>query len=468
MNKFNWVAKACGIIILWAAGAVALPAQTLTTLFSFDGTGGAQPYGGLVQASNGEFYGTTQYGGANHDGTVFKITPDGTLTTLYSFCSLFGCADGNLPRAGLIQGTDGDFYGTTQYGGAFDRGTVFKITQSGTLTTLHTFGSTDGDGATPIGGLVQGIDGDFHGTTQSGGAYQDGTVFKITPSGTLTILHSFDGPDGYWPEAGLVQAINGDFYGTTYYGGANVCGGLGCGTVFRITPNGVLTTLHSFDQTDGAYPLAALAQATNGELYGTTEYGGAYAYYGTVFKMTPSGTLTTLHSFNQTDGSYPEAGLLQATNGDFYGTTVEGGTSSYCKAGYGCGTMFQITQSGTLTTIYNFCSLTGCTDGDYPFGGLTQDTNGMLYGTTSKGGSTSGGCPSGECGTVYSLSVGLKPSVETQPTSGAVGTAVNILGTNLTGATGVTFNGTLAVFTVVSKSLITTTVPAEPPLAQFR
>jgi uncharacterized repeat protein (TIGR03803 family) len=460
MSKFTWVMKACGVFLLWATAAVSLPAQTFTSLVTFGRTGGDTPEARLIQATNGEFYGTTQYGGANHFGTVFEITPDGTLTTVYSFCSLFGCTDGELPRAGLIQGADGDFYGTTQYGGAFDGGTVFKITQSGTLTTLHTFGSTDGDGTTPAGGLVQGIDGDFHGTTQSGGAYEDGTVFKITPSGMLTILHSFAGPDGYWPEAGLVQAINGDFYGTTYYGGANVCEGLGCGTVFKITPSGTLTTLHSFDQTDGAYPQAALLQATNGEFYGTTGYGGAYAYYGTVFQITPIGILTTLHSFNQTDGSYPEAGLFQATNGDFYGTTYEGGASGYCMAGYGCGTIFQITQSGTLTTIYNFCSLTGCTDGDYPLGGLTQDTNGTLYGTTAKGGSTGAGCPTGDCGTAFSLSVGLKPFVETQPTLGTAGTAVNILGSNLSGATSVTFNGTAATFTVVSKTLITTTVPA--------
>ena len=472
MSKLNWMTKACGVFLLWAAAAIALSAQTLTTLASFDRRDGETPDANLVQATDGNFYGTTFNGGTQNDmicsygcGTIFKITPNGMLTSLHSFCSLSGCADGASPIAGLVQGTDGNLYGTTSQGGAAGSyGTVFKITSSGTLTTLHTFGSTDTDGLYPMGGLVQGADGDFYGTTSSGGgANYDGTVFKITPTGTLTILYSFDGTDGASPTGRLVQVTDGNFYGTTAYGGVSpTCPySNGCGTVFKITPSGVLTTLHSFSGTDGNNPSAALVQATNGDFFGTTEDGGAHAHapYGTVFKITSSGTLTTLHNFVGTDGSFPFAALLEATNGDFYGTTIEGGTGSYCKADYGCGTIFQITQSGTLTTIYNFCSLNGCTDGDYPFGGLNQDTNGTLYGTTQDGGSVSGGCPSGNCGTVFSLSVGLKPFVETQPTFGAVGTAVNILGSNLTGATSVRFNGTPAVFTVVSKALITTTVP---------
>jgi uncharacterized repeat protein (TIGR03803 family) len=438
--------RVCGIFLLWATTALALPAQTFTTLHSF-GTDGSLAVGGLVQATDGNFYGTTILGGqfcsAYGCGTVFKITPSGTLTTLHSF----DYTDGYESDAGLVQGTDGKFYGTTEYGGVYSGGTVFKITASGTLTTLHNFCSQTAcpDGLAPLAGLVQATDGNLYGTTSGGGANGNwGTVFKITPGGTLTTLHSFDGTDGYGLKAGLIQATDGNFYGTTEGGGAN-----GYGTVFKITAGGTLTTLHSFDGTDGTAPFAGLVQATDGNFYGTTEEGGANRY-GTVFKITPSGTLTTLHSFDETDGAYPLAGLVQGTDGNFYGTTEEGGAN-------GDGTVFKITPSGTLTTLHSF----DLTDGGDPVAGLVQDTNGTFYGTTEEGGASSACNSEGfnGCGTVFSLSVGLGPFVATNPTSGEVGKAVKILGNNLTGATSVTFNGTAAAFTVKSKSEITTTVP---------
>ena len=442
------------VFALWAVAAFALSAQTFTTLFSFDYTDGVNPVAALVQATNGDFYGTTSLGGAYADGTVFKITPSGALTTLYSFCAQSGCTDGSRPYAGLAQGTNADLYGTTWFGGgAKDDGTVFKITLGGTLTTLYSFcqsGCTDG--SSPYAGLVQATNGDFYGTTDGGGPYGYGTVFKITPSGTLTTLYSFCSQsgctDGQYPVAGLVQATNGDLYGTTSGSGSD-----GDGTVFKITPSGTLTTLYSFCSqsgcTDGANPWAGLVQDTDGQLYGTTVAGGASGH-GTVFKMTPSGTLTTLHSFCSqsgpgcTDGSSPYAGLVQATNGDFYGTTDGGGS-------YGYGTVFKITPSGTLTTLYSFCSQSGCTDGSGPYAGLVQDTNGTFYGTTVYGGAYGDG-------TIFTLSVGLGPFVKTLPTSGKVGAAVTILGKNLTHASSVTFNGTAAVFTA-SASEIKTTVP---------
>jgi uncharacterized repeat protein (TIGR03803 family) len=435
---------------------LSMPAQTFTTLHSFDGPDGGHPRSGLVQATNGNLYGTTADGGPNSAGTVFKITPSGTLTTLYSFCSQSGCSDGANASAGLVQATNGELYGTTTYGGANNDGTVFKITPSGTLTTLHSFAGADGYG--PNAGLVQATNGNLYGTTTFGGASNTcpdgcGTIFKITPSGTLTTLHSFDGTDGAYPWAGLVQATNGNLYGTTAGGGEGNCRG-GCGMVFKITPSGTLTTLYSFDGRVASTPYAGLVQATNGNLYGTTAFGGSTECRdggcGTIFKITPSGTLTTLYSFSDTDGPYPWAGLVQATNGNLYGTTADGGPNS-------AGTVFEITPSGTLTTLYNFCSQNGCTDGDGPKAGLVQDTNGTVYGTTTFGG-TSNTCASG-CGTIFSLSVGRGPFVEIEPTSGKVGTVVVILGTNLTGATSVTFNGTAAKFTVVSKSEIKTTVP---------
>jgi uncharacterized repeat protein (TIGR03803 family) len=483
MSKLNWVTKACGVFLFWSA-ATTLPAQTFTTLFTFDGTDGGQPRGGLIQATDGNFYGTTNAGGANTNslctayefnacGTVFKITPSGTLTTLYSFCSQANCTDGFLPVGPLVQGADGDFYGATLAGGANGDcvagscgGTVFKITPSGTLTTLYSFGTTP-DGFGPSGPLVQAADGTFYGVTSYGGAnnshacleilgYGCGTVFKITPRGTLTTLHSFDFTDGATPLAGLVQGADGDYYGTTYEGGANGAP-IGLGTIFKITPGGTLTTLHSFDATDGDEPLGGLVQATNGELYGTTFSGGdarnaqCEGGCGTVFAITTSGALTTLDRFDGKNGNGPEEALVQGTDGNLYGATLFGGAKGF-------GTIFKITPSGTLTILY---SSFGYEPGVEPTGALLQSTNGIFYGTTYYGG-TNNVCGTGEkvgCGTIFSLSVGLKPFVETQPTSGAVAAAVNILGTNLTDATGVTFNGTPAVFTVVSKTLITTTVP---------
>jgi uncharacterized repeat protein (TIGR03803 family) len=461
LSKLNWGTRACAVLVLCATTAIALPAQiaTLTTIHRFCSQSGCPdgdaPYAGLVQATNGGLYGTTYGGGTNSAGTIFKITPGGTLTTLYSFCPQTNCTDGLGPQAGLVQAANGDLYGTTQSGGAnVYYGTVFKITPGGTLTTLYSFCSQTNcaDGANPWAGLVQAANGDLYGTTQSGGAnVYYGTVFKITPGGTLTTLYSFcsqtNCTDGATPFAGLVQAANGDLYGTTFYGGSG-------GTVFKITPGGTLTTLYNFcsqtNCTDGDQPFAGLVQAANGDLYGTTYGGGANGGIGTVFKITPGGTLTTLYSFcsqtNCADGGGPYAGLVQATSGDFYGTTALGGTG-------GWGTVFKITPGGTLTTLYSFCSQTNCTDGATPYAGLVQDTNGDFYGTTThKGGAASG--------TVFSLSVGLGPFVETRPPYGKVGAAVKILGTNLTGAASVSFDGTVAVFEVVSTSEITTTVPA--------
>jgi uncharacterized repeat protein (TIGR03803 family) len=481
MGKLNWGMRACGLFLLWAAMAVALPAQTtavspatptFTTLHSFDFTDGKEPSATLVQGTNGNLYGTTLFGGPFGGtcpqqfgcGTVFTITPSGALTSIYSFCSQSGCPDGANPYTTLVQATNGDFYGTTSQGGGnnacpFGCGTVFKISPSGTLTTIYSFCSQIGckDGANPMAGLIQATDGDFYGTTYVGARHIAGTIFKITPSGTLTTLYSFcpqrGCKDGANPMAALVQATNGDFYGTTSQGGAN--NGPGPGTVFKITPKGALTTLYSFwshsqgdNCPDGANPYAALVQATNGDFYGTTSQGGTNGPgSGTVFKITPGGTLTTLYSFceqsNCTDGSQPLAALVQAANGHLYGTASSGGAN-------GNGTVFKITPSGTLTTQFSFPR--DGTDGYEPQAGLVQDANGKFYGTAGGGGANN-------YGTVFSLSVGLGPFVKTLPTAGKVGASVDILGTSLAGATSVTFNGTAATFTVKSKTEITTTVP---------
>jgi len=467
------------VLVLCASAAIALPAQTFTTLYSFCAQGlpcadGAYPYAGLVQATNGYLYGTTEWG--DFAGTVFKITPNGTLTTL----SEFSPSTGYSSVAGLVQATNGYLYGTASNGGAGQpgtvsvAGTVFKTTPSGTLTPVYSFCQGEClDGADPTDGLVQAANGYLYGTTHggindTGLPYSYGAVFKMAPSGALTTLHTFcpqgqsqGCTDGAYPYGSLVQAASGDLYGTTSEGGTgNACAG-GCGTVFKITPSGALTTLYSFCSpnpcTDGVYPYAGLVQAANGDLYGTTYGDSDSGVSGTVFKITPSGALTTLHTFSGADGEFPYAGLIQGTDGDLYGTTLYGGAHGGIDSG---GTVFKITPRGTLTTLYSFCSQSQCTDGEYPYGALMQATNGDFYGTTAGGGANVN-CPGQlPCGTVFRLSTGLGPFVKTLPTAAVVGEAVKILGTDLTGATSVSFNGTPAVFTVVSSAEISTTVPA--------
>jgi uncharacterized repeat protein (TIGR03803 family) len=373
---------------------------TFTSLFSFADTNGELPKGALVQATDGNLYGATIQGGANCPpygcGTIFKITPSGSLITLHSFDG----TDGTSPNA-LIQATNGNFYGTTDSGGANGRGTVFEITPSGALTTLVSFNLTDG--ANPEAGLIQATDGNFYGTTSRGGANKlcpprrtltCGTVFKITPSGTLTTLASFGEEGGSVPFSPLIQATDGNFYGTTP------------STVFKVTPSGTLTTLAIVSSS-----YAGLVQATDGNFYGTTEYGGNAATCdggcGTVFKVTPSGTLTTLLSF--TNSANPVAALIQATDGNLYGTTGVGGANHNCggtaPGPVGCGMVFKVTLSGTLSTLFSFDS----TDGSGPQAALVQATDGKFYGTTAVGGASEACNSQGYvgCGTVFSLSVGL-------------------------------------------------------------
>jgi uncharacterized repeat protein (TIGR03803 family) len=413
--------------------------QPLTTLVTFDGSNGYAPYGSLAQGLDGNLYGTTQGGGAYNNGSVFKITTEGTPTSLYSFSGV----DGIYPVAGLALTPSGNFYGTTSSSNSDEGGTVFEITPEGILTPLHVFSYDNGaypNGANPNGGLVQGYNGSFYGTTSAGGGPEgdgSGTVFEITSGGTLTTLQSFDFTDGAIPDATLIQAADGNLYGTTSSGGTN-----NYGTVFEITPTGTPTTLYNFSGPDGITPSrGALVQATDGNFYGTTEGGGANGY-GTVYKITSGGTLTTLYSFlNSTDGASPVGGVIQATDGNLYGTTSSGGFG-------GCGTIFEMTlRDPQLSTLYSFNG----SDGLNPYASLTQATDGNLYGTTS--GSLLG------YGTVFRFDVGLGPFVEGLPAYGKAGATVKILGTNLIGATAVSLNGTAATFTVVSTSEILIKVP---------
>jgi uncharacterized repeat protein (TIGR03803 family) len=439
MHKLNLWKTLCFVLIFSAGATIASPANTFRSLVSFNGTDGTEPnFGALIQGLNGDLYGTNSSGGTNNSGTVFKVTPTGNLTAIQSFD---GGAGGANAQAGLNQGISGIVYGTTEQGGTNGYGTIFQITPTGALTTLHSFDGTDG--AYPRSGLVLAGNGKQYGTTQNGGSHNYGTVFSFTHTGTLTTLHSFDFADGAYPIAGLVQATNGNFYGTTAFGGIHRGG-----TIFKITLAGTLTTLYDFCAqsgcADGENPYGTLIQATDGNFYGTTRSGGNG--YGTVFEITPAGTLTTLHSFDSTDGALPYGTLIQATDGNFYGTTYGGGLN-------GAGTIFEISSDGTLGTLYDFCSQSSCTDGKEPLAGLMQATNGNFYGTTEIGG-TSGK------GTIFRLATGLEPFVQALPTSAPIGKAVKILGYQLTGTTSVTFNGTPATFTVVQSTEIKTTVPS--------
>ncbi|HYM77935.1 MAG TPA: choice-of-anchor tandem repeat GloVer-containing protein [Candidatus Dormibacteraeota bacterium] len=357
--------------------ALQLQAQTFTDLVNIQSKTGADPAAALIQGLDGNFYGTAVNNGLYDGGSAFRLTQQGKLGAFYSFCQVGNCTPaGFAPFAGLVQSSNGTFYGTTLEGGANSDGTVFKLAPNGTITTLHNFSGTDG--ASPQSGLLLASDGNFYGTTQSGGTFNFGTVFKITPGGTFTSLHSFNETDGKSPIGGMVQAANGFLYGTTDIGGA-----IGSGTVFKITTSGALTTVHNFGDTDGSIPLGALILGSDNNIYGTTEAGGANNY-GTVFNVTPSGTFTTLYNFNFGDGAYPEAGLIQANDGNYYGITTWGGSGGTCFDG--CGTVFEITPAGTLTTLHDF---TG-PDGYQPMGSLMQSTTGTFYGTTWYGGADFG------------------------------------------------------------------------------
>jgi len=384
--KPSRIAPLVVLVVIFGFAALRMPAGVIfTNLVSFNQTNGAFPDAGLVQGKDGNFYGTTSSGGTGGGGTLFQVTSLGALSNLV----LFNGTNGASPRAGLVQTSSGSFYGTTYSGGSNNAGTLFQLSSNGAFSTLVTLAFANTNGAYPIAGLTLAGDGNFYGTTALGGTNGYGTIFKLATNGTFTVLVSFDTTNGASPYAGLMQASDGSLYGTTYQGGTN--GGLG--TIFRLTTNGSFASLHSFAGTnDGGNPYAGLVQGRDGNFYGTTFYGGTSGY-GTVFKFTTNGVLTTLVSFGNTNGAYPQASLLQASDGNFYGTTSAGGAYSN-QIGLGYGTVFKLSTNGTLTTLV---SLDG-TNGASPQAGLVQSGDGSFYGTTYNGGTN-------DYGTVFRLSV---------------------------------------------------------------
>ena len=391
------VSNAAGASLSSNAVLTVLPNNASGPVFSFSGFDGGGAVSGLLLGTNGIFYGTTEYGGTNGGyGTIFSLTTNGGLTTLFSFDS----TNGAYPLAGLTPGTDGNLYGTTPNGGNDDAGTVFKMTPNGQVTTLVEF--SEYDGAFPAAGLVLGTDGNFYGTTTDGGVGNYGTVFQLTPNGVLTTLVSFNNTNGADPLAGLVQGTNGNFYGTTEYGGTN-----DSGTVFEITTNGMLTTLVAFNYYNGGYPKGGLVQDMDGNFHGTTSSGGR-DYGGTVFQLTPSGQWTTLAVFGYDTGTDPAAGLVLGADGNFYGTTESGGVYP------GVGTVFQMTPAGVLTTLFSFAN----TNGDSPQAALVQGPDGNFYGTTSAGGAGYDGNSASGDGVIFRvMGPQTPPVIVTQPAS---------------------------------------------------
>lgn len=416
---------------LLAIGTVATKASaqaTYTNLYTFDDLHGCSPeYPNLLaQGRDGNLYSTTYFGGLDGHGVVFEITPTGAESVLYNF----DITQSYQPLSGLTLGTDGIFYGTTAlYDPRGDPGTIFDITPNGNLTTLYIF-DNNSDGF-PYAPPIQGPGG-FYGTTNSGIAY------RITPSGNFSLLSSI--PSSAAP---LLLGSDRNFYGTTALGGS-----YGEGTIFKITRTGVVTILSSFDGIQGEYPLAPVIQASDGNLYGTTFAGGRFGNAssgGVVFRLTPRGKMTVLHNFPDpdypNDGSTPYAGVVEATDGNLYGVTFQGGTSNQ-------GVMFRIMPSGQYSIIHNFDGV----NAGGPRSNPMQHTNGKLYGMTTYGGG-------GDCGVVYSVDLGLSPFVKLVSSSGKVGQTGGILGQGFTGTTAVSLDGTPTSFKVVSDTYLTATVP---------
>lgn len=429
-NKCNhcWLKASLALLAFLIVGAVQQAhAQTYTVLHIFAGTDGNEPTGNVVMDTAGNLYSTTIYGGSAFEGTMFKLPPNGTENVLYNFAD---GSDGGSPVAGPVMDASGNLYGTTNSGGSQNCsggcGIVYKISPSGTETVLYSFTGANGDGYHPNAGLVMDKSGNLYGMTSSGGNLTTancspsgcGIVFKVDARGRETVLHTFTGgTDGGYPEGGhLIMDKSGNLYGTTSSGGAintTNCGSYGCGTVFKLDTRGRETVLYSFGgsgdgiTTDGASPASGLTMDAAGNLYGTTGNGGP-SYAGTVFKLDTTGHETMLYAFTGAngDGAYPYGTVVMDAAGNLYGTTGYGGyyaTSGECQSG--CGTVFKVDTSHNETVLHTFMG-TPQNDGEIPQSDLTMDAAGNLYGTTFLGGSLSTDCsnpPFYGCGTVFKL-----------------------------------------------------------------
>ena len=442
------------------AAVVALPffagtaaAATFNTIHTFTpASDGNVPFPALVQGADGLLYGVNSTGGRSDNGTIFSLgLGGGNFSVLNTFTQT---NQGTTPEGGLVQARDGNFYGTTNTGGSGGYGTLFQcVPSTGKLTILSQF-TNDDPGGNPDGALIEGVDGDLYGTARYGGVDNFGTVFRtdLAALTTVTLAEVTGGLAGYYPQSDLIQATDGNFYGTTEQGGTD-----NLGTFFQVTPAGVYTTLYSFTGgADGSNPLRGVVQGTNGSFYGVCTQGGSNQggavyridYIGTSFAFTP------LYSFNPAflDGSNALGNLVQASDGNFYGTTAGGGL-------YGDGTIYEITPTGAYILIYSFAD---GTDGSAPVAGLTQASDGSFYGTAAG--------TNGEAGTIFRVDLGLSAPIPRPefllPANASAGDTILIKGDNFVGATAVSFagaNGTRVVaasFAVLSKTVVQAVVPA--------
>ena len=439
------------VMLVTLAASVSLQAQTYSELYSFSAAGGPinpQSTGQITQGRDGNLWSATRVGGSFGVGAAFNIKPSGALTVIASF----NYPSGVEPYGGLILGTDGNFYGSAESGGTHGLGTLFKLTSTGTLTTLYNFGTCVypcKEGAYPKTPPFQAKDGNYYGTVgNTTDGTNNGVVYKLTSTGTFSTIYAFDATQGFNPQAPLIQGTDGNLYGTTASGGITTssnCWGSSssCGTVFKITTGGKLTTVYKFDQTHGAGPLSPVIQGTDGNFYGTTSAGGTSGL-GVVFKLTSAGVITVLHNFIGSDGETPLAGLVQANDGNFYGVASAGGS-------LGFGTIFKVTSTSdhTFSVLHDFDQ----THGQSPEVALFQNTNGILYGDTFQGGADGAGA-------FYSLNISAAQFASLQNLSGKVGSTISILGQGFTGSTAVSFGGVNATtFTVVSGNYVTAKVP---------
>lgn len=422
--------KLLAFCILLLATSVGLSAQTYKDLYNFGHKAGdptnPMSAGIIAQSRGGYLFSTAGFGGADNLGAAYRITATGGLTVLHSFDG----SDGQNSASGLTLSTDGDYYGTTRQGGAFGYGTVYKMSQEGVVTTLYDFQGA-ADGAYPIAQPIESTAGEFYGTTEGQGPTYSGSVYKITKDGDFTVLHTFTGPDGAEPYAPLVQGT--DFF---FYGVATNRGAYGSGTIYRVSASGDFKVLYNFDGPHGALPLSGLIQASDGNFYGVTFEGGANDV-GALFRMTPDYTIRVLHDFDDiNDGGFANGGLVQATDGNLYGTNDS--------------KLFRLNKQGNFEILHSFTKSTGIS----PYDTLTQHTNGLLYGTTLQGGTGNN-----NDGVFYSLDVGLKPFVTYLPTYGRVGASVEILGQGFSADSKVYFNGAPATFNLVYSTYLRATVP---------
>jgi len=376
------------VLVLGLVTIQSVQAQTFKVLYNFTGSAdGGSPYGSLVRDTVGNLYGTTEAGGAAGAGTVFKVNKGGTYTVLYRFK---GGPDGANPYVGVIRDAAGNLYGTTANGGASGLGTVFKLTKTGKEKVLYSFAGGS-DGCYPYGGLLRDAAGNLYGTTEVCGASGVGTVFKLTNTGKETVLHSFAGgsSDGEFPSfTSLLMDTSGNLYGVAEQGGTD-----NLGVVYKLSKSGKLKVLYSFagGTSDGCDVFGTPFMDAEGNLYGTANACGS-AHVGIVWKVSQKGKETVLHNFTagSSDGAEPIAGVIMDANGNLYGDTYQGGSANL-------GTVYKLNKTGKVTLLHTF---TG-PDGDYPYSGVIRDSAGNLYGTTLHGGSGQQ-CQNG-CGTVWKL-----------------------------------------------------------------